>query len=183
MEWWKNDDPLPLNILAMKDSMVGEEFLMNKKRNCPLLWRWPISMSSSGMLIIKAWQKTHIKYLKLWRLNLLTIKIEFGFLLNKSIWVTIFLLLDIGLLLKNIQQWLQKLKINILVQLKQKNMFSKILACFQANYLLQGEPLNEILNKKWERWKKAKKEMKLDKVECKGNWKRPTKALMSTTNS
>jgi hypothetical protein len=23
MEWWKNDKPLPLNILATKDSMVG----------------------------------------------------------------------------------------------------------------------------------------------------------------
>jgi len=23
MEWWKNDDPLPLNILAMKDLMVS----------------------------------------------------------------------------------------------------------------------------------------------------------------
>lgn len=75
-------------------------------------------MSSNGMLIIKAWPKTHIKYLKLWRLNLLTIKIKSGLLFNKNIQVVIFLLCNINLLLKNIQQQLQKLKINILIHFK-----------------------------------------------------------------
>jgi hypothetical protein len=84
------------------------------------------------MLIIKIWPKAHIKYLKLWRLNLLAINIESLFLLNRSIQVVIFLLRNIGLLLKNIQQQLQKLTINISVQLKQKNMSSKILTCYQA---------------------------------------------------
>jgi len=154
---------------------------MNKKRNYPLPWRQPISMSSNGMLIMKAWQKPHIKYLKLWRLNLFTIKIEYGFLLNKSIRVAIFFFRIICFLFKNIQQRLHKLKINILVQLKQKNMSSKIFACSQANYLLQGKPLNEICNTKWKRWRRTKSEMKLDKVECKGSWTRLMETLMSTT--
>jgi hypothetical protein len=60
------------------------------------LYLWPISMSSNGMLIIKIWPKTHIKYLKLWRLNLFIINIESWFLLIRSIQVSIFLFRSIN---------------------------------------------------------------------------------------
>jgi hypothetical protein len=47
--------------------------------------------------------------------------------------------------------------------------------------LLQGEPFNEICNIRWKIWSWAEKEMKLDKVEHKWNWKRLVETLMSTT--
>jgi hypothetical protein len=49
-----------------------------------------------------------------------------------SIQVVIFLLHNIILLLNNIQLWLQKLKINVIVWFKQKNMSSKFLTCSQV---------------------------------------------------
>ncbi len=96
---------------------VKDEFLMGKKRNCPLPWRWQIYTINSKILITKVWPKTQVKYFKLCKLNLLTIKIEFG-LLNKSIGVIISLLRNIGLRFNNIQQRLQKLKINIMIWVK-----------------------------------------------------------------
>jgi hypothetical protein len=42
---------------------------------------------------------------------------------------------------------------------------------FLNNYLLQGQPLNEIYKTKWKKWRRTKKKIKSDKVEHKGNWK------------
>jgi hypothetical protein len=49
------------------------------------------------------------------------------------------------------------------------------------NYLLKGEPLNEIKYKNWKIQSWIWKEMKLDKVDRKWNWKKLVEALMSTT--
>ncbi len=49
-----------------------------------------------------------------------------------------------------------------------------------SSYMFQGEPLHEICNTKWKIWSWVKKEMKLDKVEHKWNWKKLVEALMST---
>jgi hypothetical protein len=50
-----------------------------------------------------------------------------------------------------------------------------------CNYLLQGKPFNETRNTTWKIRSWVEEEMKLDKVECKWNWKGHVEALMSTT--
>jgi hypothetical protein len=32
MEWWKNEEPLPLNILTMKDSMASWGRILNEQK-------------------------------------------------------------------------------------------------------------------------------------------------------
>jgi len=49
-----------------------------------------------------------------------------------------------------------------------------------SSYMLQGEPLYEICNTKWKIWSWIEKEIKLDKVEHKWNWKRLVEVLMFT---
>jgi len=55
MIWWKNEEPLPLNNLAMKDSMVGWGRNPHEQKKDSLLpWRQQVSMLRNGLLFMMA---------------------------------------------------------------------------------------------------------------------------------